>query len=391
MSVKTLCAGVVLLASVTASAQPPVSGTFISTLGVDTVAVERYTRSSSKLEGDIIYRFPRVRVVHYVADLANGKFNGLSVASRSVDADASTAPMLSVITLLTDTVANIEVQRAGRPDTAASGRHAFRGPAVPGFPGLPPSFGLYEQILAFNSPVARDTAKLSVISPGAPGTLSLLRRSRDTVVFVSSFSPGWVEVAAVDALGRITSLDASATTVKTITRRVATLDFDALAKAWASVETSRGRAGQMSPPDTVRATIGAANLEVAYSRPFRRGRDIWGNVVQWGKPWRTGANAATMFTTSADLMFGGTVVPAGKYTLWSLPTPTGTKLIVNSQTGQWGTEYDAARDLARIDMTQTTLAQPVEEFTMTIVPQGAGGVLKFSWDTREFSAPFRVR
>lgn len=98
-----------------------------------------------------------------------------------------------------------------------------------------------------------------------------------------------------------------------------------------------------------------------------------------------------MFTTSADLVFGTTVVPAGKYTVWSLPTAAGTKLIINTQTGQWGTEYDPARDLARIDMTQTTLAQPVEEFTMTIVPQGTSAILKFSWDNREYSAPFRVK
>jgi hypothetical protein len=84
-------------------------------------------------------------------------------------------------------------------------------------------------------------------------------------------------------------------------------------------------------------------------------------------------------------------VPAGKYTLWSLPTPTGAKLIINSQTGQWGTEYDAKRDFARIDMTSTTLNQPVDEFTLALVPQGNGGILKFSWDDREFSVPFRVK
>jgi hypothetical protein len=147
----------------------------------------------------------------------------------------------------------------------------------------------------------------------------------------------------------------------------------------------------MSPPDTVRATVGGATVQVAYSRPFKRGRVIFGNVVPWNQVWRTGANAATQLTTSADLIVGNTVVPAGKYTLWSLPTPTGAKLIINSQTGQWGTEYDAKRDFARIDMTSTTLNQPVDEFTLALVPQGNGGILKFSWDDREFSVPFRVK
>ena len=136
--------------------------------------------------------------------------------------------------------------------------------------------------------------------------------------------------------------------------------------------------------------MGTANVEVAYSRPFKRGRVIFGNVVPWNQVWRTGANAATQFTTSADLMFGTTVVPAGKYTLWSLPTPTGTKLIINSQTGQWGTDYDAKRDLALVDLTARVLNAPVEQFTIAVEPAGQGGVLKLAWDRTEYSIPFTV-
>jgi hypothetical protein len=147
----------------------------------------------------------------------------------------------------------------------------------------------------------------------------------------------------------------------------------------------------MSPPDTVRATIGAANIEIAYSRPSKRGRTIFGTVVPLDSVWRTGANAATMFTTSADLIIGNTPVPAGKYTLWTIPSKTGAKLIINSQTGQWGTEYDMSKDFARIDIAQSTLTKPVEAFTFVIVPQGTGGVIKYSWDDREFSVPFRVK
>lgn len=394
MSVKNLIASFTLLLSGTLGAQrPAVSGTFISMLGVDTVAIERYTRTVSMLEGDILYRFPRVRVVHYVADLATGKFKGMSVASRLVGSDPATPPILSIVSLVADSAATIEVQRNGRADSANSAKRTYRGRGVPSMPGLPPSFGLYEQILAFNPPMGRDGMLLVVLAAGPQpnASMSLLRRARDTVVFVSSFSSGWVEVATVDANGRITGVDATATTVKTLTRRVSGIDFDAKAKAWAALETARGRAGQMSPSDTVRATVGTASLQIAYSRPFTRGRDVWGSVVEWNKPWRTGANAATMFTTSADLVFGTTVVPAGQYTLWSLPTPVGTKLIINRQTGQWGTEYDAAKDFARLDMTPATLAKPVEEFTMAIVPQGTAGVLKFSWDNREYSILFRVK
>ena len=359
-------------------------------LGTDTVAVERYTRTGSRLEGEVLSRFPRVQVVRYVADLGSGKFKGMSVATRSGDAQPAVAPLFSMVTLFADSVATIEIQRGGRPDTVSSARRSFRGRVAPSIPGFPAAVGLYEQILAFNPPAGRDSVRVATLGAGSPATMTLLRRGRDTVVLISSFNDGWVEVATVDANGRINTLDASATTVKTRTQRVQ-LDFDALVKSWTALETARGRAGRMSPADTVRSSIGTAKVEIVYGRPIKRGRRVWGNVVPWGSPWRTGANEATMLTTSADLMFGTTVVPAGRYTLFSLPTSGGAQLIINTQTGQWGTAYDSSKDLARIPMTQTMLTQPVEQFTIAVLPQASGGVLRMSWDDREFAVPFRVR
>jgi hypothetical protein len=105
----------------------------------------------------------------------------------------------------------------------------------------------------------------------------------------------------------------------------------------------------------------------------------------------SGECAATMFTTDKDLVFGTTVVPAGKYTLWTLPTPTGAKLIFNSETGQWGTDYHADKDFARVDLTSRQVSPPVDQFVIGVVPQGNGGALRFSWDDREYAAPFTVK
>jgi hypothetical protein len=130
---------------------------------------------------------------------------------------------------------------------------------------------------------------------------------------------------------------------------------------------------------------------VDYGRPSRRGREIFGNVVPWGTVWRTGANAATQFRTDRDLEIGGVVLPAGTYTLWTLPAPTGWHLIVNRQTGQWGTAYDSTQDFIRVPLTVTVLAAPVEVFTIAVEPQGAGGVLSFAWDRTRALVPFTVR
>jgi len=131
-------------------------------------------------------------------------------------------------------------------------------------------------------------------------------------------------------------------------------------------------------------------LSVRYSRPSTRGRVIFGNVVPWGRVWRTGANEATVFETGADLVVGGTTIPAGKYSLWTIPAPGSWTLIVNKNTGQWGTEYDAQYDLARLTMQVEHLKQPVEQFTIAIEPKAKEAVLQFAWERTRAAIPLSV-
>lgn len=139
----------------------------------------------------------------------------------------------------------------------------------------------------------------------------------------------------------------------------------------------------------------AQKVWIDYGQPHARGRAVLGGLVPYDTVYRFGANAATAFHTDVDLTVGGTVVPRGDYTLFLLATRAGAKLLVSRQTGQWGTMYNAASDLARIDMAVRTLAEPVESFTVTLVPAAsetgpASGRLVASWGTTEFSVPWRV-
>src|SRR5205085_11361522 len=120
-----------------------------------------------------------------------------------------------------------------------------------------------------------------------------------------------------------------------------------------------------SPPGTAEVTLKGQQITIAYSRPSMRGRKIMGDLVPYGQVWRTGANEATTLTTPIDLNIGGTNVPAGKYTLYTLPSAGTWKLIINKQTGQWGTEYHQDQDLARVDMQKSQLSSPVEQFTIS--------------------------
>jgi hypothetical protein len=125
---------------------------------------------------------------------------------------------------------------------------------------------------------------------------------------------------------------------------------------------------------------------------------VFGTVVPWDSVWRTGANAATQLSTDLDITIGSTFIPRGIYSLFTLPTRQGWKLIVSKQLLGWGTEYDPAQDLARIDLRSRNLAEPIESLTFWLVPIPEQqpsqtlphGTLKLAWGSLELSTDWRV-
>jgi hypothetical protein len=145
---------------------------------------------------------------------------------------------------------------------------------------------------------------------------------------------------------------------------------------------------------------GPAKIAIDYGQPHLRGRNVIGmpGVVPWDSIWRTGANMSTQLTAEVDLTIGGTFIPRGIYTLFTLPTRNGWKLVVSKEVLQWGTDYDPSKDLARIDLRQRTLADPMESLTFWLIPAVINapsttfphGILKFAWGNTELSTDWRV-
>ena len=150
---------------------------------------------------------------------------------------------------------------------------------------------------------------------------------------------------------------------------------------------------RVSPHETVNATVGDAKISIVYGRPYTKDpksgekRKIWGSLVPYGKVWRMGADEATLFTTDKEVSIGGTSVAPGTYSLYLLPAEDGAKLIVNKQTGQWGTKYDESQDLVRIDLKKQTLDAPVDQFMIAVDK----GVLKLMWENTQYSAGIAVK
>jgi hypothetical protein len=123
-----------------------------------------------------------------------------------------------------------------------------------------------------------------------------------------------------------------------------------------------------------------------------RGRTIMGGLVPYGQVWRTGANQATHLVTQHDLRIGDVAVPAGTYTLYTLPGEREWQLIISRQTGQWGTMYQQAQDLARVPMQVGRTPAPVEQFTITLEPgAGANRVnLALAWENTRAWVPIEI-
>ena len=154
-------------------------------------------------------------------------------------------------------------------------------------------------------------------------------------------------------------------------------------------QTENSKKPLPSPPEKASITLDGKAISIDYSSPSMRGRKIMGGLVPWDKVWRTGANAATTLKTEANLKIGDLTVPAGTYTLYSLPSQQGWQLIVNKQTGQWGTKYDQSQDLGRVPMMNgPTPASPVERFVIKFEnTSGNKAELHLIWEKTDVYVP----
>ncbi len=145
------------------------------------------------------------------------------------------------------------------------------------------------------------------------------------------------------------------------------------------------------PRDSTAAIIAGKRISISYGRPSLHGRKIMGDYVQFNKVWRTGAGQATQLNTDADLELGGMEIPKGSYSLYTYPTESQWKLIINKQFGQWGTVYNPQQDLARIVLDKRTMASTIEKLTFGLERGTNGsGILKIEWERTSLSVPFRV-
>jgi hypothetical protein len=153
--------------------------------------------------------------------------------------------------------------------------------------------------------------------------------------------------------------------------------------------SSFAQMGKMAPRGKAELKTNSGPITIDYGQPPLNGRNLANDLAQLppGRPWRMGMNQATVLTTPVDLTFGSTKIPKGAYSLWLNGKY---ELIFNTQTGQWGTQYDASKDFASVPMKQGKLESSVEKFMIDLKSVPGGGVMSLSWGATLITGEFKI-
>lgn len=378
-----LTASLFAVIATTAKAKPE-TGAFVVRLGHDTTSVERYTRDGDVTTVEQVGRAPRTLARTFRYTFTSDVLTAISLAVMPPGSDT---PTQTIEATFGDSL-RARIQNAGA-NSPQDLRLMLPVGTLVVFTSSP--WVQYERASAPLWKSKADTLGGPLYLFGSPAVerYRFRKLGKDSLEITNTHGDHYR--MKVDRQGRFLGSVAVAGTGKFAIERLATLDVPALGAAFLAREKSGAGVGPLSPRDSVKVVVAGASLYVDYSRPAKRERVVYGGIVPYGEVWRTGANAATQFRTDRTLVIGGQTLPAGFYTLWTLPTASGWKLIVNSQTGQWGTAHDATKDLFAVDMQMSALPEIVERFTIGIVPSDAGGTLNLDWDRTRASIAFSVQ
>jgi hypothetical protein len=392
-----LCASILLLSCNTSPAK---RYGFLTMLGHDTISIENITRRGNTLTSDEVDRFPSVRIRHTVVDLNDDGSIRHLVMEIHTPSESSGQRDRKVVA----DVENNKVHLSKTDSTGTVDRDFPTGGSIV-VAHVPQMYSLYELYFA----AALKQSAASKLAAGSPVQMRQFYIDREFDRFplgqaiVTPLGKGKVEIthdwlsgtgeAIMDSGYNMLSYSGARTTYKVEVKQLATPpDIKDIANRFEAREAEGGKVKSLSVRDTIRAQIGNAMFSIEYGRPLLRGRGPLGDVIPYDRVWRTGANAATQFTTSTPIELAGMQVPAGTYTLFTAPHTNGIDLIVNKQRGEWGTEHNGSLDLGTARMISEVAPAPVEEFTISIIPgDNQHGKLVLEWGSFRWIAPIEVK
>lgn len=352
-------------------------GTIVYRLGRDTVAVEQFSRTATRMTGEMVTRSgAAVTRTQYELTLAGGR--PMAAVVRRTQADGK--PLANSPTEFRFTFrADSAVRQIVWPDSTQT--RSFSAPNA--YPALPVFVYAPFEILRLAS--KRDSVPTVGIAGNAVGYIGMEAMPGGTQLRLRG-AP-YAMLLSFDQSGRLQTTDGSFTTNKFVgTRTNGRADI-------AAITATMKPTGVLSPRMTAYAQFSQGPIFINYGSPAVRGRTVWGGtLVPFDTIWRTGANEAAHLATSKAIQLGDVALAPGLYTLWTQHTRAATWLIVNKQVGQWGTAYNAANDVGRVQLQLAAAPDHVEDFTITVRSLGQNrGTIDLAWGDKVATAGFSVR
>lgn len=373
---------------------------FVAMLGDDTISIENITRQGNTVTSDEVDRFPRVRVRHTEVKLGDDG----SIRHLVMNIHTPSEPKDEQDRKVTAVVSGNKVHISKTDKTGTVNRNFETGGGII-VAHVPQMYSLYEICFA----AALKHAAALKLPQGTTVDMQQFYIDREFDKFplgkvhVTPLANGKVDIkhdwlsgtgeATIDPNFNMLGYSGARTTYKVNVKRLDNPPgVKIIADRFEALEAISGNVKQLSVRDTMHANIGNAQFVVDYARPLLRGRTLLGNVIPYDNVWRTGANAATQFATSSPIKIAGMQIPAGKYSLWTVPHKNSVDLIVNKQTGQWGTQYNGALNLGKVKMNNDILPAPLEEFTISIQQKDSiHGILVIEWGLFRWTAMIEVQ
>ena len=375
---------VIIVASCSRQSINPNKAAFVTYLGEDTLAVEQFEKTDTGIKAKVILRSPETTFSSY--DLTLDESGGIQTMTRTEfpieQGFGGEGTVVQSIERMGDSLL-VETE-------TDEGARTYSAPYEPGvLPFIDMVHWPYE--LAFNRTVetGQDTVDQRMLTGSRLSSFIIADLEADSMTIRHPFR-GVMGVRVSDT-GDLIFLDAGLTTRKLKVHREPSIDIHAIGEDFATGDQSGNPFGQLSSAESGEFSFKGADFRVDYGSPKKRGRELFGGIVPWGERWRTGANRATHFYTSRDLMVGDLKVPAGEYTLFTIPKPDGGTLMINKQTGQNGQTYEASRDLGRVPMEISSKDDVTESFTINVEETDSGGVLELIWGQTILSAAFTIQ
>lgn len=364
-------------------AQRPYSGSFVAKLGRDTVIVETYNMVANHLYGKAFLRYPEDQIgvfdFHFYPD---SSIRHYSMSFMKPDSSYITTWGTQGLFCENDSCtwfASWAGAEAEYVNKRAAKQMDFIG-------GWTPTLSLIEWNCMRLIKSGKQSLPITMLNDYiGVRHVSISKGTNDTLIFGGPFLE-YTKIKVTPA-GRITSYDGTGTPWNYIATKYAPIDVDEVAKRLSKTP----KIGIPSPEVKVKYPISNDTIHLSYGRPSKRGRTIFGGIVPYDSVWRTGAGDPTQITLPYNIQFGKTVIPKGKYSLYTIPQPDEWALIFNTDLKQWPTDPDRSKDIALVSLKLRKPDKEYETFTIAIDQVKGGGIIRFIWEETEAYASFKVK